>query len=49
MDEKKYINIEEAAYLTGMTQDALYRKVEHRQIPYKKWGMRLLFHQRSGK
>ena len=47
MEEKRYINIEEASYLTGMTQDALYRKVERGQIPYRKWGKRLLFEQRE--
>jgi excisionase family DNA binding protein len=39
----KYLNIEEAASLTGSTTDALYRKVERGQVPYRKWGKRVLF------
>ena len=45
MTEDKYLNIDEAATLTGSTPDALYRKVERGQIPYRKWGRRVLFKQ----
>ena len=47
MEEKRYINIGAASYLTGMTLDALYRKVERGQIPYRKWGKRMLFKERE--
>jgi excisionase family DNA binding protein len=43
MDGQKYIGVEEAAAMTGMTQAALYRKVARGQIPYRKWGRRVLF------
>jgi len=30
-----------------MSHDALYRKVQRKQIPYRKWGKRLLFERRE--
>ncbi len=38
-----YLSVDEAASLFGSTPDALYRKVERGQVPYRKWGKRLLF------
>ncbi|PON11441.1 hypothetical protein C2W62_44835 [Candidatus Entotheonella serta] len=38
-----YLSVDEAASLIGSTPDALYRKVERGQVPYRKWGKRLLF------
>ena len=43
MGSDKYLNIDEAASLVGSTPDALYRKVERGQVPYRKWGKRVLF------
>ena len=45
MPEDKYLSIDEAAALTGSTTNALYRKIERGQIPYRKWGRRVLFKQ----
>lgn len=43
MTEDRYLNIDEASMLAGSTPEALYRKVERGQIPYRKWGRRVLF------
>ena len=39
----KFLSVEEAAALIGITTDALYRKIARGQIPYRKWGRRVLF------
>ena len=40
---KKYFNVDEAADFTGRTPDAIRRMVERGQIPYRKWGKRVIF------
>ena len=39
----KFLSVEEAAALLGITTDAVYRKIARGQIPYRKWGRRVLF------
>ena len=45
MKDDKYLTIDEAAALAGSTPEALYRKIERGQVPYRKWGRRVLFKQ----
>ena len=45
MSDDRYLKIDEASTLVGSTPEALYRKVERGQIPYRKWGRRVLFKQ----
>ena len=43
MTNDEYVNLKEAAALSGLTTDALYRKIARRQLPYRKFGRRVLF------
>jgi excisionase family DNA binding protein len=40
---KCYLNTDEAAAFLGRTPKAVCRMVERGQIPYRKWGKRLVF------
>jgi hypothetical protein len=41
--DKRVLNLKEAAVYLGKTEKALYISVGRRQIPYRKWGKKLVF------
>jgi excisionase family DNA binding protein len=41
--DKRVFNLKEAAIYLGKTEKALYRAVERRQVPFRKWGRKYIF------
>ena len=45
--EKRFLTLKEAASYLGKTEKALYISVWRREVPYKKWGKKLVFDMRE--